>query len=207
MSFQQVTMDVSKKVKDAQGNGVFQKVGEANIYVPLLKDVIPFITAEIKKDEKGAEVYEDGVPVYASDEANWVQGAILAMVKAQARNKLKSGTADLKDGNKIPENWEELCAEGVRDGAGLALARECKNAFADWVSKQGLSEAAANMLNIMFGNKNALSTQDSSVKQKVKARIMQFGESLTDEQIERYTRPMNSVLEACDTATVTADDL
>jgi len=205
--FQKVTMDVSKKIKDAQGNGLFSKVGEATIFVPLLKDITPHVVADIKKDDKGADVFEDGVPIYVTDEANWIQGAILAMVKAQARNKLKSGTAELKDGNKIPENWEELCAEGVRDGAGLALARECKTAFGEWLATQGLSEAAANTLNILFGNKNALATQDSAVKAKVKARILAFGESLTPELAEKYARPVTNVLEACESESVSAADL
>ncbi len=206
-AFTKVTMDVSKKIKDAQGNGEFKKVGEVAIYVPLLKDLIPFITSEVKKDDKGADVIEDGIPVYVNDEANWLQGAVMAMVKAQARNKLKTGTADLKDNNKIPENWAELTAEGVRDGAGLALAREVKNAFSEWLQKQNLSEAAFNTLTTLFSNKAALSSQDASVKAKVKARIMAFGESLSEELIEKYQRPMSAVLEATDAATISADDL
>ena len=112
-SFTKLTIEVNKKE-----NGKFNKVGEQAIYVPTLKDIIPFITSDVKKDEKGQEVYEEGLPVYESDNANWVQGAILAACKAQARNKMVPGTATLKDGQKIAETWEELTAEGVRDGSG-----------------------------------------------------------------------------------------
>lgn len=193
MTFAQVKIDVSKKE-----NGKFAKVGEQTIYVPTLADIIQFVTSPIKKDEKtGAEIIEEGLPVYESDEANYVQGALLASVKAQVRNKMVSGTATLKDGQKIPTTWAELCAEGVRDGSGLALAREFKAAFAEYVSKQGLSEAAANTLITLVSNKAALSLQNDGVKQKVAARLGAFAESLDAAALEKFMRP----LEAANAAT------
>lgn len=193
MAFTKINIKVSKKE-----NGKFNEIGNQDIYVPTLKDVIPFVTSDIKKDEKGAEVFEDGLPVYETDQANWLQGAILAMVKAQARNKMIPGTAQLKDGQKIPETWEELCAEGVRDGSGLALAREFRAAFADWVAKAGLSEAAANTLITLVSNKAALTLQQQATKDKVKARIEQFAEALDAEKVEKFTRPLESALAACE---------
>lgn len=200
MAFTKITIDVSKKE-----NGKFNKVGEQTIHVPVLADVIPFITSEIKKDEKGAEVYEDGIPVYVDDKANWLQGAILAMVKAQARNKMVPGTATLKEGNKIAENWEELCAEGVRDGSGLALAREFKAAFEEWVNKQGLSEAAAKTLITLVSNRAALTLQQQGTKDKVKARLEGFATDLDAEKLEKFTRPLEAAINACE-ATADAMD-
>lgn len=192
MSFQAITIDVSKKE-----NGAFKRVGEQTIFVPLLADIIQYVTSPIKKDEKGNEVIEDGIPVYEADPANWVQGAMLAMAKAQARNKMKSGTAELKDGQKIATNWEELCAEGVRDGSGLALAREFKQSFADWIKTQGLSEAASNMLVTLVSNKAALLLQTQATKEKVKARLEAFAESLDAATVEKFMRPLQSAVEAC----------
>lgn len=192
MTFQAITIDVSKKE-----NGAFKKVGEQTIFVPLLADIIQYVTSPIKKDEKGNEVIEDGIPVYEADPANWVQGAMLAMAKAQARNKMKSGTAELKDGQKIATNWEELCAEGVRDGSGLALAREFKQSFADWIKTQGLSEAASNMLVTLVSNKAALLLQTQATKEKVKARLEAFAESLDSAAVEKFMRPLQSAVDAC----------
>jgi hypothetical protein len=192
MSFAKITIDVSKKE-----NGKFNKIGEQTIFVPLLADIIQFVTSPIKKDEKGNDVMEDGIPVYESDEANYVQGALLASVKAQARNKMIPQTATLKDGQKIPETWAELCAEGVRDGSGLALAREFKASFADWVSKQGLAEAAANTLVTLVSNKAALTLQSETVKGKVEARLNAFAESLDPAQLEKFMRPLEAATEAC----------
>lgn len=194
MDFTKVTIDVSKKE-----NGAFKKVGEQSIFVPLLADALRFIaSAEVKKDEKGAEVYDEGLPVYTTDEANWLQGAILASVKAQARNKMKSGTAELKDGLKIAENWAELVAEGVRDGSGLALAREFKQSFADWIKTQGLSEGAANMLVTLVSNKAALQLQNPGVKEKVKARLEAFAEAQDQAVVEKFMRPLQSAMDSCD---------
>lgn len=192
MAFNKITIDVSKKE-----NGKFNKVGEQTIYVPTLQEVIPFITSAIKKDDKGNEVYEDGLPVYEDDKANWVQGAILASVKAQARNKMVPGTATVKEGLKIAENWEELIAEGVRDGSGLALAREFRAAFAEWVSKQGLSEGAANTLTTLVSNRAALTLQAPGVKEKVKARLEGFANDLDPEKLEKFMRPLQAATDAC----------
>lgn len=193
MAFTKVTIDVSKKE-----NGAFKKVGEQSIFVPLLADAMKFIaSAEVKKDEKGADVIEDGIPVYTSDEANWLQGAILASVKAQARNKMVSGTANLKEGLKIAEDWAELVAEGVRDGSGLALAREFKATFAEWIKTQGLSEAASNMLVTLVSNKAALQLQTPATKEKVKARLEAFADSLEPAVIEKFMRPLQSAVESC----------
>lgn len=190
--FTKVTIDVSKKV-----NGAFSKVGEATISVPTLQECVKFITSDIKKDEKGADVVEDGLPVYTADEANWIQGAILAAVKAQARNKLVSGTATVKDGLKIAEDWAELCAEGVRDGSGLALARDFKEAFKEFISKQNLAENAANTLVTLVSNKAALALQTESTKKKVEARLTAFAESLDAATLEKFMRPMDAAVASC----------
>jgi hypothetical protein len=196
---QAIQMDVSKKV-----NGKFAKQGEVTITVPTLADVIAFVTSPIKKDEKGVEIVEDGLPVYEDDKANWVQSAILAAVKAQARNKLVSGTATLKEGNTIPTDWDGLLAEGVRGGGeALAIAREAKNLFAEWMAKQGKSEAATNAVVGLFSNRQALALQSATNKGKVKAYVESFAESLDEAALERITKPVEAVLAACeDTAEV-----
>lgn len=196
---QSIQMEVSKKV-----NGKFAKQGEVTITVPVLADVIAFVTSPIKKDDKGAEIVEDGLPVYEDDKANWLQSAMLASIKAQARNKLVSGTATLKDGNTIPTDWEGILAEGVRGGGeALAIAREAKTAFAEWMAKQGKSEAATNAVVGLFSNRQALSLQSATNKGKVKAYVESFAESLDEAALERITKPVEAELAACeDTAEV-----
>lgn len=194
MSFQAIKIDVSKRdpVKKE-----FVKVGEQTIFVPVLKDIMGFVASDIQTKDGKEVVDDDGIPLYVSEEANWLQGAIIGAVKAQARNKLKSGTADLKDGAKIATDWAELIAEGGRgDGAGLRIAREFKDSFAEWVAKQGLAELAAANLIAIVGNKNALLLQNGTVKAKVKARLEGYAEAQDEQTLEKFMRPLTAVMEA-----------
>lgn len=182
-----IVMPVSKKI-----NGKYEKQGEVAIVVPMLEDILPHVA--------GAKVTgeEDGLPVYDNDPANYVMSAILAYVKMNARNKLKPGTAELKDGQKIPTNWDELCAEGERggNGAALQLAREVREAFARWVSTLGKSAAAQAVICGYFNNKTALQLADATNKGKMSAYIEQFAASLDEETLERYARPLENISEA-----------
>lgn len=186
-----ITIDVSKKV-----NGKFAKQGEVNIVVPTLEDAAAFVNGyEITGEE-------DGLPVYKSEEANWIQGAILAMVKAQARNKLVSGTATLKDGLSIATDWAGLIAEGVRGGGeALAIAREAKAAFAEWMGKQGKSEAATATVVTLFSNRQALALQSDANKAKIKVYVESFFESLDEAAGERFMKPVQAVLDTCEAST------
>lgn len=190
-----IVMAVSKKE-----SGKHVQVGSVSITVPTLEDLIPHMGAKVTGKE-------DGLPVYDSDIANWLQSSMLAYCKAAARNKVKPGTAEVKDGLKIATNWEELCAEGERGGnaAGLAIFREAKQAFADWVAKLGKSEAATQTLITLFSNKQALLTQSAANKAKMADYVTKFAESLAEEALERFERPISSVLENC-AATTEADD-
>lgn len=188
----QITIDVSKKI-----NGKFAKQGEVSITVPLLEDVVSKVAAAKVTGE------EDGLPVYDSEEANWVQGAILAMVKAQARNKLVSGTATLKEGLSIASDWAGLVAEGVRGGGeALAIAREAKTSFAEWMGKQGKSEAATNAVITLFSNRQALALQSEVNKGKIKAYVEAYFETLDEAQGERFMKPVQAVLDACEATEV-----
>lgn len=191
--FAEIEITLNKKE-----NGKFSPIGTQKIYCPTLEHIVAFVAAaEISKDEKGNDVYDEGLPVYTTAQANWVQGAMLAAVKAQARNKIIPETATVKDGLKIATNWEELTAVGVRDGSGLALARDFKEAFKEWVSKQGLSEAATSTLVTLVSNKAALALQTPATKAKVEARLGAFAESLSPDTLEKFMRPLEAATAAC----------
>lgn len=186
----QITLDVSKK--DAK-SGKYVKQGEMVVTVPVLLDYV----AELALAKITGE--EDGLPVYDNDKANFTQAAIFAYVKAAARNKLISGTAEVKPGLKIAETWEELTAEGVRTGgaAALALIRELREAFADHVKTLGKSEAAQKVLTTFFNNKAVLEMATAENKGKMQTYIENFAETLSEEDLERFSRHLESLLELC----------
>jgi hypothetical protein len=182
-------------------DGKRQALGDIILSVPSLESVVGII-ATAKEKEKDT----DGLPVYDKDEANWVFGALVSAVKAQGRNKLVTGTVELKPGAAIATDWAMLCEEGERgSGAALALYREVRKSFADWLKTTGKSEKAQAAIATLFGNKDALGTQSQDTKGKIRAIVEQYAEKLDAETLERFNSPLTAVLNACESEEITLD--
>ena len=195
-------MAVSKKVAKLGKVDEFEyeEVGKIKLPLPLLSDF--GIVAELKKDEKDpAKDYigEDGLPCYTDERLDWLFGAAVAQAKAQARNKLISGTAELKDGKKIAETMEELIAEGERVGnaEALKLRHEIRKSFAAFVGTLGKSAQTQAVLVGLFSNKEALALQDDINKGKFKAYLGQYADTLEETDLGRYAKFLGSVEDAC----------
>lgn len=188
---QVLKMPVSKTEKVA-GKNQYTLIGTVDIYYPTVEEIAGFC-----QGAKVAKTDDEGINEYESAEANWIQTAILSYAKANARNKLVSGSIELKDGLKIPTTWEEFTAETGRSGEALAILREAKADFAEWVSKQGKSEAATKTLIILFNNRAALELQAAGTKGKMQGYVESFAESLSEERLDRLQKPIQSVLDAC----------
>lgn len=188
--------DVSKKVTVVGGGNEYQKVGDIIIPVPTLEafGLTPEHRARTEDDGE-----DDGLPLYKNDEMQWLQDAVVAQCKAQARNKLVSGTADLKDGQKIAENFAELTAEGERRGnaEALKLAKEIVQSFGAFVQTLGKTAQTQAVLHGLFRNKQALALQTDENKAKMKGYLAQYAETLTEADLTRYSKYLNSVEEAC----------
>lgn len=174
-----------------------QEVGKIDIPVPTLAAF--GITAEQAKNEDGSLQFVDGLPVYADDKMDWIFGAAVAQTKVQARNKLVNSTADLKEGQKIAENFEELTAEGERKGnaEALKLAKEVQQAFAAFMGTLGKKAETVAFAANLFKNRDALASQPAGMKEKMKAYLDSFLEQLSAEDATRYARPLLKVEEAC----------
>jgi hypothetical protein len=190
--FATIGIEVNKKV-----GGKFQKVGAVDIFVPTLEAA--GFTPERQKDAEGNDMVEDGLPVYKEESHNWIQGAILAQVKAQARNKLVSGTATLKDGAAIATDWATLTAEGERGGNGdaLAIVREVKAAFAKHVSGLGKSQKAQETLTTLFGSKQSLALQSPENKAKMEQYVTDFAATLDEANLTRFMKYLEGIQTAC----------
>ena len=202
--FAAVLIEVSQK--DPKNAGKYAKVGELYIHVPLVSSLIA--EAIQAKDDKGADLFDDdGLPVYTEDKFNWLQGAILASVKASARNKLISKTAQVREGSAIATDWATLTAEGGGTGnpAALIAIRELKTKFANWAKASGKSEKAQQLLTTLFNSKTALEVQNEDNKTKMTAYLTQFAESLGDAINAYEEKYLNTLLEIADKATE-ADD-
>lgn len=220
--FKAFTMEVSKTVKKGD-KSERQKVGEITAHVPMMDEIVKYAAAAEQAaatDDKGKPIMgadgkpalavdDDGLPIFVTDEANWLFGAVVAAVKMQARNKLVSGTATLKDGQTIPTNWAELVAEGARsNGAALAALRDCVADFTKYVGTLGKKESTAQTIITLFKNREALALQSDTMKGKIREYVEAFAATLTEEQIERYDRPISRVLETCQAPSADpADDM
>lgn len=190
-----LTVPVSKKIAVVGGGNEYSEVGKIALPIPTLEAF--GITAEVRaRTEDDGE--DDGLPLYKDDKMDWLFGAVVAQTKMQARNKLVAGTAELKDGNKIATNFEELTAESERRGnaEALKLAKEMRTAFASYVGTLGKTAATQAVLIGLFGNKQALSLQADDKKEKFKTYLTGFAETLAEPDLVRYEKGLKSIEEA-----------
>lgn len=185
----ELKIEVSKK-EVVDGTNQYVKQGDVVVYYPTLKE----LGIEIEESKNDA----DGFPVYADEKVQYVFDAVLAAVKAQARNKLVSGTATLKPGLSIASTVDELLESGGNKGDALAAAREFLAAFKAWLPTTGKSEKVQAAVYELARNKAAVSIQSDEKKQKFSVYLGNFAESLTEEQAARFSRPLLALNEACE---------
>lgn len=207
--FVKATIDVNDKVKQPNGEYGYRKIGAFECGVPTLP-AIASVLAEADLTAIDAEATEknEGVPVYKDDKANWIQKAIFAQVKAQARNRLKPKTAELKDGRSLPATWADLLEEltGSGNAEALKAIAEARKAFAAWLPTTGKSEKAQVQLAKFFANRSALELQPAAIKERIAIVLAQFAESLSAEDADRYGRYLESLEEACKSEELDVDD-
>jgi hypothetical protein len=125
---------------------------------------------------------------------------VLAAVKAQARNKLVSGTATLKAGLSIAETVEQLLESGGRSGEALANRREFLAAFKAWLPSLGKSESFQAMLVTLASNAEALALQDENKRTKFAGFLADFAETLNAEQASKFSNTLTKLSEACESS-------
>ncbi|EDO29123.1 predicted protein [Nematostella vectensis] len=195
-------MEVSKTIEVKGGKNYREKVGEVEVTTPTLEDIAQMVVgAKVKEKD------EEGLPVYETEEANWIFGAMVAAIKAGARNKLQPGSVELKGDTPIPTDWAGIVATGERGGAAaLAIHKECKQAWATYVAKLGKSENTAATLVLYFNNKQALMAQPAENRQKMAKYVEEFAMGLSEEDQDRFTKPITSVLETCNEGIAAGND-
>lgn len=176
-------MEVSKKE-----NGAYVKQGEIEVFYPLLSEL--GLAVEPTKND------EEGFPIYSDEKVQYVFDAVLAAVKAQARNRLVSGTATLKPGLTIASTVEELLESGGNKGDALAAVREFLAAFKAWLPKTGKSEKVQTAVYELARNKASVALQSDDKKAKFSVYLSGFAETLNAEQVARFSRPLLALNEA-----------
>lgn len=166
-------IEVSKKVGKKR-----ETVGKIKVPVPTLADI------GLKDDE--------------SNVAKFVARALRAAALTDARNKLVSGTVDLKPGAAIATTLDELAAPAENSGAALKEIGTLKREFAEYLAKLGLSDKAQHVLSGIFGSPKTAALQPPAIMEKVTARIETFLEDRGAELTATQERYITSLIEQDD---------
>lgn len=185
-------MEVSKKE-----NGAYVKQGEVQVFYPTLD--------EMGFDVQPKEDDADGFPVYADERVQAVFDSLLAWVKASARNKLQTGTANLKDGNKIAETVEELLATTERNGAALQLRREFFQDLKAFLPSLGKSQAYNAQLYDIISNVKGISAQSEARKALISTTVGDFAATLDEAKLNAYSRIFGQIEEQIEAASELPD--
>ena len=194
----QFQMNVSKKE-----DGEYKLVGSVVVPYPLLDElglaVSPSSYEKTDKDGKAVAAAADDAeafPIYSDEKVQYVFDAVLAAVKATARNKLVSGTATLKPDNTIADTVEALIATAERSGEALKQRREYFNSFKTWLASLGKSAGyVTGMFDIVSNVKN-IPYQSDARKAAVKSLVSQHAATLSAEAIAKWERTMTQIDEA-----------
>lgn len=146
---------------------------------------VPFPTLkDLGLNVEPVKTAEDGTPEYETDILNFIQTAILERTKGIARNKLVSGTIQLKDGTAIATTLADLATPSVAGGNGEALKAltTLKRGFKAFVASIGIGEKGQAVLCQLFGSPNGISIQSPAIKGKLATRVEAFADWL-----ESYT--------------------
>ncbi len=178
-------MEVNKKV-----NGKYQPVGKVEVYYPTLADF--GLNVESKDGE-------DGFPVYTDSKMQWLADAAIAATKAIVRNRLVSGTVELKEGLTIPSSLDELMEGGSGNkGEGLAIAREFLADFKAWLASTGKPQVVQKSIYDVLRVPESIVAQPQAKKDALRDTYLAgFVDSLDEEKVERYDKRIALIAEYC----------
>jgi hypothetical protein len=189
---QKFTLEISNTVTK-NGENVREKIGEVEAFYPML--------SEMGFAVEPTSMGDDGFPVYADAKAQFVFDALFSATKVIVKNRLQPKTANVKDGQTIPKSVEELItpADGNR-GEALAIQREFLASFKAWLPSTGKSEKAQAMALSFARNREALSLQSDSNKQKFAAYLTDYVTAQDAELVAKFARPLQALQDAIDSA-------
>lgn len=184
-----LTMEVSKNIQKG-GQTVREVVGSVSTFLPGLKD--------FGIDVEPVSVNEEGVPSYAELTHNWLQTAITQLTKANARNRLKSGTTELKPGAKLPESLLELVTPSENNSTVLAERRGLFDFFKAYLATQDKSDTVKRLLSTFLEKPEMLAIQPEEQRAKIKPYFEAFGAEYDERFTEWQGNYLLGVIEQCD---------
>lgn len=184
---QTIKMAVSKTVQ-----GKREELGTVELYAPSLAELgLPY--EPTGTDEKTGEL------VYEDHTAGFVYSAVLAAVKANARNKFAPGTITLRPGASLPTTLAELVAPTVSNkGQALVERRGLIEMFKEYASKLERPDALKAALVMLFDKPDNLALQDADKRAKIKPYFESFGNEVAERLTDWQANYIQGVLDQCD---------
>lgn len=183
-------MSTIKMLVQKTEDGKRVELGTVNTYVPVL--------AEIGIAVEPVKVDENGEAEYADNTHQFIYAALLAAAKAQVRNKLVPGTINLRPGQKLPENLEELVTPTVSNkGAVLAERRALMDMFKAFLPSTNKPEAVQTALFKLFNAPDNIILQPVDKREKLQVYFNTFGESVGEKLTDWQIAYVQNVIEQC----------
>jgi len=212
----QFNMVVSKKViNPTTKEGEYQEVGKVAVPVFSLSEFGISSPQHLNDAERLAAITaagikaedDEGLDYYNDPRVQYVYDAVVAATKADARNKLISGTANIKAGNKIADTVEELIAKAERSGAALALNREFLASFAAYLAaKSGKSAVVQALYNSMTKTRQSITMASQARKDGLLAQLTAYAVQCSTEDAAKYNNILTTLAELCESAEAISED-
>lgn len=206
-------MDLSKKVKLANGKKEHKKIATVSIPFPTLSDFginatqATYTADDAKADPSktvGAPAFENGVPLYSDAAMDWLQEAIVFKVSATSRNRFTEGA--LKQGASLAEDFEALTAETARTGEALALRREARTSFEAYLGKLGKKASTVQMLGELFFNSaKVLASAGEKYVSALSKYVGEWIDTLDDASKTRFTPKLAELQDSINNAQQASD--
>lgn len=182
-----IKMSVSKTV-----NSKREELGTVELYAPSLQEIGLAYEPEGQSEETGELVYTDHT-------ASFIYSALLAAVKANARNKFAPGTINLRPGASLPTTLAELVAPTVSNkGQALVERRGLIEMFKEYAAKLERPDALKAALVMLFDKPDNLALQDADKRAKIKPYFEGFGNEVAERLTDWQANYIQGVLDQCD---------
>lgn len=185
-----IKMEVSKTVDSKR-----VPVGVVEVFCPDLK-AFGLNVEPTGQDEKTGEL------TYGETAIQWLYNAVVQATKANARNKLQSGSTELKPNNKLASTLEELTTPSETGAVVLAERRTLIQLFKGYLSNLERPENVKALLLAFMEKPDTLALQPADKRAKIKAYFEEFGASVEAQLSDWQGDYVLNVIEQCDAADV-----
>lgn len=200
---------LSEKVTLPNGTKKHKEVGKVEIPTPILQDFgiqaeqSVWTADDAKADptrKVGEPAFENGVPVYADPKQDWLQQAIVFRISATSRNRFTKGA--LKPGATLAEDFDALTAETARTGEALALRRDARVSFEQYLQKLNKKAPTVAMLGeLFFQSQKVLPSAGQKYVEALAKYVGEWIDTLEDANKTRFAPKIAELQESINAAT------